>query len=121
MKKDIAVFITAAVFAAYTGISLFANLCYVYFSTENGKIVFRYYPLISILKNEYDSIEFPHQALFKFDIESSMGFSDLEIVIKTKRGIAEYPSISLAAMSRNEIELIRAALEEIIEKNRKGV
>jgi hypothetical protein len=47
-----------------------------------------------------------------------MGFADLEIVIKTKRGVAEYPSISLAAMSKVEIEQIRTALSEIRRNNR---
>ena len=39
-----------------------------------------------------------------FKIEKAMGFADLTIAIKTKRGIAEYPSISLAALSKAEIE-----------------
>ena len=121
LKKDTAVLVTAGVFALYVGIAQFANLCFVNFSTDNGRIRIKYYPVISILKKEYESIEFAHQALFQFDIENSMGFSDLSIAIKTKRGIAEYPSISLAAMSKTEIDQIRVALTEILLKNRKGV
>jgi hypothetical protein len=120
LKKDILFMIAVGVFAVYVGISQFANLCYVYFSTENGKVLIRYYPVISILKKEYDSIEFAHQALVNFQIEKSMGFADLDIAIKTKRGIAEYPSISLAALSRVEIEQIREGLSEIIKINRKS-
>jgi hypothetical protein len=121
LKKDIAFFITAGIFAAYIGIAQYANLCFVNFSTDNGRIRIKYYPVVSILKKEYESIEFAHQALFQFDIENSMGFSDLSIAIKTKRGIAEYPSISLAAMSKTEIDQIRIALTEILQKNRGGV
>jgi hypothetical protein len=121
LKMDAAVLITAGVFAAYVGISMFANLCYVYFSTNNGKILIRYFPVISILKKEYESIEFAHQALVNFKIEKALGFTDLLIVIKTKRGIAEYPSISLAAMSKDEIEKIDLALSEIRRNNQKGV
>jgi hypothetical protein len=121
LKYDIAVLITAGVFALYVGISQFANLCHVYFSTDNGKILIRYYPIISLLKKEYEAIEFAHQALVKFEIEKSMGFADLEIVIKTKRGIAEYPTISLAAMSKAEIEEISSALTEILKNNKKGI
>lgn len=116
LKKDTLVLISAGAFAVYVGISQFANLCYVYFNTNNGKVLIRYYPVISFFKKEYDSIEFAHQALFHFQIEKVMGFADLQIAIKTKRGIAEYPSISLAAMSKAEIEQIRAALTEIIGK-----
>jgi hypothetical protein len=102
------------VFAVYVGIAQFANLCYVYFSTENGKVSIRYYPVISILKKEYESIEFAHSALVNFDIEKAMGFADLTIAIRTKRGIAEYPSISLAALSKTEIDQISLALSEIM-------
>jgi len=116
-----AVLITVGVFAAYVGISMFANLCYVYFSTNNGKVIIRYFPAISILKKEYESIEFPHQALVNFKIEKALGFTDLFIIIKTSRGIAEYPSISLAAMSKDEIEKISLALSEIRRNNQKGV
>jgi len=121
LKMDAAVLITAGVFAAYVGISMYANLCYVYFSTNNGKILIRYFPLISIMKKEYEAIEFPHQALVNFKIEKALGFTDLLIVIKTRRGIAEYPSISLAAMNKDEIEKIDLALSEIRRNNQKGV
>lgn len=117
LKQDTAVLITAGVFAVFVGISQFANLCYIYFSTNDGKVLIRYYPIISILKKEYDSIEFSHQSLVNFQIERAMGFADLTIAIRTKRGIAEYPSISLAAMSKAEIEQISSALSEIM-KNR---
>ena len=121
LKMDAAVLITAGVFAAYVGISMYANLCYVYFSTNNGKVLIRYFPVISILKKEYESIEFAHQALVNFKIEKALGFTDLLIVIKTRRGIAEYPSISLAAMSKDEIEKIDLALSEIRRNNQRGV
>lgn len=117
LKMDIAVMITVGVFVVYVGISQFANLCYVFFSTENDKVLIKYYPVISILKKEYDSIEFPQKTLVGFKVEKSLGFSDLQIAIKTKRGIAEYPSISLAALSKSEIEQIKSALTEILSKS----
>ena len=117
MKIDIAVMITVGVFVVYVGISQFANLCYVYFSTANEKILIKYYPIISILKKEYESIEFSHKSLVGFHVERAMGFADLQIVIKTKRGIAEYPSISLAALSKSQVEQIKSALTEIMSKS----
>jgi hypothetical protein len=114
LKQDTAVLITAGAFAVYVGIAQFANLCYVFFSSENGKVLIRYYPVISILKKEYESIEFAHSALVNFNIEKAMGFADLTIAIRTKRGIAEYPAISLAAMSKTEIEQISLALSEVM-------
>ncbi len=120
LKMDIALMITIGIFVIYVGISVYANLCYVSFSTNNGKVRIKYYPVISFLKKEYDSIEFAHQSLINFQIEKAMGFSDLTIAIRTKRGIAEYPTISLAALSKTEIEQIRQALEEIIRNNRRS-
>lgn len=117
LKQDIAVMITVGVFVVYVGISQFANLCYVFFSTENERVLIKYYPVFSILKKEYDSIEFPQKTLVGFKIEKSLGFSDLQIAIKTKRGIAEYPSISLSALSKNEIEQIKTALTDILSKS----
>lgn len=121
LKMDAAVLITAGVFALYVGISQFVNLCYISFSTNNGKVSIRYYPIISFMKKGFDSVEFTHQALINFQIEKAMGFADLTIAIKTKRGIAEYPSISLAALSKDEIEQIDSALSEIRRNNRKGI
>jgi len=69
------------------------------------------------MKKEYESIEFSQKALVGFQVEKAMGFADLQIAIKTKRGIAEYPSISLAALSKSEIEQIRAALTDIMSKS----
>lgn len=118
LKKDILVLVTAGVFAVYVGFSIYANLCYVFFSTANEKVLIRYYPVLSLLKKKYDSIEFAHTSLVGFQIENAMGFSDLDIAIKTKRGVAEYPTISLSALSKAEVELIRSTLTEIMGKNK---
>lgn len=120
LKMDIALMVSIGIFMIYVGISVYANLCYISFSTNNGKVLIKYYPVISFLKKDYDSIEFAHQALLNFQIEKAMGFSDLTIAIRTKRGIAEYPTISLAALSKTEIEQIRQALGEIIRNNRRS-
>ena len=118
LKQDILVMVTAGVFAVYVGVSIFANLCYVSFSTANEKVLIRYYPILSIMKKEYGSIEFAHNLLVGFQIENTMGFADLEIAIKTKRGVAEYPTISLSALNKSEVEQIRSTLTEIMSKNR---
>lgn len=117
MKKDTAVMITVGVFIVYVGISQFANLCYVFFSTDNDKVLIKYYPIISIMKKDYDAIEFSQKSLVGFQVDKAMGFSDLQIAIRTKRGIAEYPAISLSALNKAEIEQIRFALNDILSKS----
>ena len=114
LKMDVWLLIAAATFAVYLGFAQFATLYYVYFCTDNGKVLIRYYPVISLLKKEYESIEFQHQSLLSFRLAKSMGFTDLEIVIKTKRGVAEYPPISLVALHKSEIELIEKELNAIL-------
>jgi hypothetical protein len=121
LKQDTGVLVTAGVFALYVGVAQFANLSYISFSTENGRVLIKYYPVISFLKKNFDEVGFPHQSLLNFQIERSLGFSDLTIAIRTKRGVAEYPSISLAGLSKAEIEQIRAALLEIMKKNKAGI
>jgi hypothetical protein len=117
-KNELAVIITAIFFALYVVVFLFANFCHVFLSTEDGKVLIKYYPVISFIKRNYKTIEFTHQSLLNFQIEKGLGFSDLTIAIRTKRGIAEYPPISLAAMSKAEIEQIGSALSEIMRNNR---
>jgi len=121
LKLDTEVLVTAGIFALYVGAAQFANLCYVSFNTGNGKVLIRYYPVISFLKKNFESIEFPQENLLNFQIEKGLGFSDLTIAIRTKRGIAEYPSISLAGLSNAEIEQIKLALIEIMKKNKTGI
>ena len=116
-KYELAVIILAIFFALYVVVFLFANFCCIFFSTDGGKVLIKYYPVISFLKRNYKTIEFSHQSLLNFQIEKGLGFSDLTIAVKTKHGIAEYPSISLAALSAGEIAQIRQALTEIM-KNR---
>ena len=118
MKKDTLMLLTAGVFIVYIVFFQFANLCYVYFNSNNGKILIRYYPIVSLMKKEYESIEFMHKALVNFEIEKAMGFTDITIVIRTKRGIAEYPSFSLSGLSKTQINQIRTELSEILKNNR---
>ena len=117
-KYELAVIILAIVFAFYVILFLSGNFCYIFFSTESNKVTFRYYPVISILGKNYNTIEFPQQSLLNFQIEKGLGFSDLTIAIRSQRGIAEYPPISLAALNKNEIEQIRQALLEIMKNNK---
>lgn len=117
LKIDLAVLISAVVFLLLLGFSQFAGISYFYFSTGNGKIQIRYYPVLTLIKKESNSIEFPQQSLINFQIERSLGLSDLTLIIKTKRGVAEYPSISLAGLTKDEIDRIGSELAEIRKEN----
>ena len=89
---------------------------YIKFSNENDKIVLRYYKAVRLGKAAFSSIEFPKQIIHNAYFENSMfgKLSDLTLIVKTKRGIAEYPSVSLTALSKEDRKRIQSALNEIL-------
>lgn len=95
---------------------LVINFNYVSFNSGNGKISIRYYPVITLFGREYSSIDFQQELLYKFDLKDSFLFRDLVLSVKTKRGVADYPPVSLTALTKFEIEKIRGELEHILKK-----
>lgn len=93
-----------------------ADYQFIEYHDENGKIQLRYFKAISFGKQSYNEIEFPHDILKKAHFENSVfgRKSDLTLFVKTKRGIAEYPTISLSSLSVEDREKIAASLNHII-------
>ena len=93
-----------------------ADYHFIEFSDENNKILLRYYKAIRFGKGEFSSIEFPKQVLHKAFFENSVfgKMSDLTLEIKTKKGVAEYPSVSLSAVSIIDRRKIKTAFVEIL-------
>lgn len=89
-----------------------ADYQFIEFSNTGNKIHLRYYKAIRFGKTNYNAIEFPQQMLYKFHFEDSFfgKMSDLTLVVKTRRGIAEYPSVSLTAVSGED----RKKIQEIL-------
>ena len=90
-------------------------------SADEKKIILQYYSAISIGKREYNSIEFPKQLLYDAKIEKTfLGlFYDLILVVKTKRGIAEYPGVNLSGLKHKQINEIMDSLQKQLAINRK--
>ena len=67
-------------------------------------------------KAEYNSIEFPQNMLRKVYFENSIfgKMSDITFIVKTKRGIAEYPSVSLSAVSLSERIKMQDTLHKVL-------
>ncbi|MBT3385976.1 MAG: hypothetical protein HN778_19470 [Prolixibacteraceae bacterium] len=89
---------------------------YIEFSDENNKILLRYYKAVKFGKAEFNSIEFPQKMLQNAIFENSIfgKMSDLSLNVKTKRGIAEYPSVSLTAVSKEDRKRVQIILHEIL-------
>jgi len=93
-----------------------ADYQYIQFSDENGKILLRYYKAVRLGKGEYSVIEFSQKIIHNAYFENSMfgKMSDLTLIVRTQRGIAEYPSVSLTALTKEERKRIQNALNEIL-------
>ncbi len=106
----------AGVFSLWLIYFLVADYHFIQFSDEKDKIVLRYYKVLRFFGGEFSSIEFPKQILHRAYFENSIfgKMADVTIEIKTKRGVAEYPSVSLSALSVVERRKMKTALIEIL-------
>lgn len=86
------------------------------FNTENNRIILRYYKAISLGGVKFNEIEFSQNVFRKAVFENSVfgKMTDLTLVVKTKRGAAEYPTVSLSAVDVNSRRKIANALNELL-------
>ncbi|HKI89175.1 MAG TPA: hypothetical protein VKA38_09115 [Draconibacterium sp.] len=107
---------SVGVFALWFLYFQIADYQYIQFSNENGKILLQFYKAVKFGKSEYNSIEFPQKIIKNAYFENSMfgKMSDLTLIVKTRRGIAEYPSVSLTALSKQDRKRIQDALNKIL-------
>lgn len=91
---------------------------YIYFNVAQEKLTLRFYPAVKFGKKDYQTIEFPVNILHEFTMEKSMFglVDDLSLLVKTKRGVAEYPSVSLAALRTTDRQKIETTLREILKR-----
>ncbi len=112
-EMDIAALITGGVLILSIVLVQFVNLHYIFYSSENDEIIVRYYPIITFFGKEYSSVEFKKTAFQKAEVRRAFLFSDLILSIKTSKGIADYPEISLSALSKKQIAGLKADLEKL--------
>ncbi len=112
-EMDLAAMINGGVFLLFIIGFQFMGLNYVHYQSDGDILRIRYYPIVSFFGKEYSSIEFNKKRLFKVQVERSFLFHELHLEIKTREGIAEYPEVSLAALSNKDIQTIRDDLVEI--------
>ncbi|QIA09543.1 hypothetical protein [Draconibacterium halophilum] len=121
----LALFLLDHVLYALAGLGVFscwylyfhvADYQYIEFSDDNNKIVLKYYKVVSLGGKSYNSIEFPKYRLRKIYFENSFfgKLSDLTLIIKTNRGTAEYPSVSLAGLNFEDRKRIQESLNSIL-------
>ncbi len=76
---------------------------YLYLAEVKGSLQIKNYPARPILR-QYKAYEIKLNTLHHFEIHRSVFNKkvDLTIWIKTKKGVGNYPSLSLSALSKNE-------------------
>ncbi len=115
-EMDLFALINGGLLIIYIIVFQIVGLDYVQYESTNEMIKVRYYPIISFFGKEYNSIEFRKVLLHKAEVKKTFLFSDLFLEVKTKRGVAEYPSVSLAAMSKKDIAAIKADLSQYLKE-----
>ena len=95
-----------------------ADFQFIEFRNENYRIVLRYYKAISLGNPKFNEIEFPHRVLKKVFFEDSFfgKMSDITLVVKTKRGAAEYPSVSLSAVNKEDRQKMADSLNDLLSR-----
>ena len=93
-----------------------ADYQFIEFSDENNRIVLRFYKAVSFGSPRFNEIEFPHQILKKVFFDNSIfgKMSDVTLVVKTKRGVADYPSVSLSAVNFKDRQKIAHSLNKLL-------
>lgn len=93
-----------------------ADYQFIEFRNENGRVLLRYYKAVSFGRPRFNEIEFPQNMLRKVLFENSVfgKMSDLTLVVKTKRGVAEYPSVSLSAVHLHDRQKMAQSLNELL-------
>lgn len=96
--------ITLGAFSLWFLFFQYADYQFIEFSTENSRIRLRYYKAISFGGTSFNEIEFQHAALKKAVFENSFfgKNTDVTFFIRTNKGVAEYPSVSLSALKKDD-------------------
>ncbi len=99
-----AALITLGAFSIWFLFFQYADYQVIDFSTENNRIRLRYYKAISFGGTSFNEIEFQHTALKKTVFENSFfgKNTDVTFFVRTNKGVAEYPAVSLSALKKDD-------------------
>jgi len=93
-----------------------ADYLFIEFKNDENRILLRYFKAITFGKPHYNEIDFPVQMLKNVRFENSIfgKQTDVTFFVQTKRGIAEYPSVSLSAVKDTDRQKMASALHELL-------
>jgi len=118
MRKDLMGFIAAGALLVWFLIWQFVDFQYIAFDLTGEKLTLRYFSIVRFGRKNYQSIEFPVRSFYDYRLEKSVFglVNDLILVTRTSRGIAEYPPVSLAALNKEERQLLENHLRGLLKR-----
>jgi hypothetical protein len=116
--KLLVALLTGGTFIIWYLVFIFLDFQYIEYISENGKVILRYYPAIKFGRKDYNMVEIGWGNLYDIKMETTFFklVSDLTFIVKTKRGIAEYPEVSLSALSQADRKRIEDDLNRLLGK-----
>ncbi len=116
--KDLYALISGGIVIVWFLVFQFADFQYIWFTLKEKKIKLRFYQAVKFGRKDYQTIEFHIDLLRNYRFEDAVFglVKDLVLVVKTFKGMAEYPPVSLAALSAREREQLEQILREILTK-----
>jgi hypothetical protein len=114
----LAIFLAAA-YVIYVIYISFRNYNYIYYNDETEKLILRYFSP-NIFSEKKNSIEFPKQEFADYKLNSFFMRYREQIILfrKTKKGLANYPPVSITALSISERERLLRSLNELKLRNK---
>ena len=109
----LAIFVATA-YIIYAVYNSFRNYNYIYFNNETDKLVLRYFSP-SVFTSKKNSIEMPKEEFAGYRLKSFFMRYREKIVLyrATRKGLANYPPVSLTALSVKERHMLLRALDEL--------
>jgi len=96
----------------------FRNYNYIYFNDESDKLVLRYFSP-SLFTSKKNSIEIPKKEFAGYELQSFFMRYREKLILKrrTGKGIANYPAVSVTALSEAERYALLFALSQLKKMN----
>jgi hypothetical protein len=115
---DLFALISGGVVVIWFLVFQYADFQYIWFTSAEKKVILRFYQAVKYGRKDYQTIEFPVDLLQSYRFENAVFglVKDLILVVRTRKGVAEYPPVSLAALSGREREQLEEILSGMMEK-----
>lgn len=115
LSKTSFIVVLSALYILYIIVSYLLNFNFFSFSDEGNKLVFKFISFRPF-DNAKKAIEIEKGKFSGYKIEKSFFNMKKELIlsIKTKNGVAKFPSISISALSEENLTLLKSSLNQFV-------